>query len=66
MVKLDDTDLYSHRQSLTKLLKEMVLDYEFDASLDMKDHLYAALIKLRQEVFTEHHGARARVPSIGM
>ena len=44
----------------------MVLDYEFDASLDMKDHLYAALIKLRQEVFTEHHGARARVPSVGM
>lgn len=58
-------DLYSHKQSLTKLLQEIVLDYEFDSSLKSADDLHTALLKLRKEMFSKKHGARTNAPHIG-
>lgn len=65
MVKLDDAIIYSHKQSLTKLLQEIELDYEYDFDLQSADNLHMAMAKLRNEMFLPDHGGRQSVPHIG-
>lgn len=65
MVRLDDTIFYSHKQSLTKLLQGIVLDYEPDPKLRSADSLRSALRKIRNELFDESVGGRRNVPHVG-
>lgn len=66
IIQLEETEFYSHQQTLTKFLQEIVLDYEFDSSVGNADDVYAALVKVRQHVLTASNGARSSVPHVGM
>lgn len=66
MILLDDTEFYSHKQSLTKLLQDIILDYESDPKLRSADNLHTALEKVREEMFEESVGGRKDVPHIGL
>ena len=62
---MDDTEFYSHKQTLTKMLQEIILDYESDPKLRTADNLHSALEKVREEMFDESLGGRPDVPHIG-
>ena len=62
---MDDTEFYSHKQTLTKMLQVIILDYEADPKLRTADNLHSALEKVREEMFDESVGGRPDVPHIG-
>ena len=65
MVRLDDAGLYDDRQMLTKMLQEILLDYEPDSKLQVSDSLHEAIRRLRNEAFNDSVGGRSNVPHLG-
>lgn len=66
IVGLQDTEFYAHSDSITKLLQDIVLDYESDPKLHSSDRLHLAVKLLHDRYFMPEQGARPSLPHIGI